>query len=215
MDNNRRRIFTDPVDSLPSKTKHTKSVNHFSSVFKGKRLVGLKRSPTRSSKTIIKCLLFRKIKITMIRKEVPLWKCQVKRSMPFFTKVSPSSVERKPAILNTGRNGIFAVENPTKNYTSQLTSLWITRARSTFENDRFQVRLYFCECNEFSIFSHQVHIFQIFRSTEHQDFNWQLTYVASKLRIYSVCLRQTIFDNINKPNKNTAAEENSCLYPGS
>ena len=89
------------------------------------------------------------------------------------------------------------------------------RARSTFENDRFQVRLYFCECNEFSIFSHQVHIFQIFRSTEHQDFNWQLTYVVCKLTIYSVCLRKTIFDNINKPNKNTAAEENSCLYPGS
>ena len=190
-------------------------MNHSSTVFKGKHLVGLKRSLTRSGKTIIKCFLFRNIKITMIRKEVPLWKCQVKRSMPFFTKVSPSSVERKPAILNTGRNGIFAVENPTKNYTSQLTSLWITRARSTFENDRFQVRLYFCECNEFSIFSHQVHIFQIFRSTEYQDFNWQLTYVASKLRIYSVCLRKTIFDNINKPNKNTAAKENSCLYPGS
>ena len=52
----------------------------------------------------------------MIRKEVPLWKCQVKRSMPFFTTVNPSSVERKPTILNTGRNGIIAVENPTKNY---------------------------------------------------------------------------------------------------
>ena len=105
-------------------------MNHFSTVFKGKHLVGLKRSPTKIGKTIIKCYLFRNIKITMIRKEVPLWKCQVKRSMPFFTKVSPSSVERKPAILNTGRNGIFAVENPTKNYTSQLTSLWITRARA-------------------------------------------------------------------------------------
>jgi len=77
----------------------------------------------------------------MIRKEVPLWKCQVKRSMPFFTKVNPSSVERKPAILSTGRNGIFAVENRTKNYTSQLKGLCITRARSTFENDKFQVRL--------------------------------------------------------------------------
>ena len=73
----------------------------------------------------------------MIRKEVPLWKCQVKRSRPFFTKVNPSSVERKPTILNTGRNGIIAVENPTKNYTSQLRSLWITRTRSTFENDKF------------------------------------------------------------------------------
>ena len=73
----------------------------------------------------------------MIRKEVPLWKCQVKRSMPFFTTVNPSSVERKPTILNTGRNGIIAVENPTKNYTSQLRSLWITRTRSTFENDKF------------------------------------------------------------------------------
>ena len=73
----------------------------------------------------------------MIRKEVPLWKCQVKRSMPFFTKVSPSSVEQKPTILNTGRNGIIAVENPTKNYTSQLRSLRITRTRSTFENDKF------------------------------------------------------------------------------
>ena len=38
----------------------------------------------------------------MIRKEVPLWKCQVKRSMPFFTTLNPSSVERKAAILNTG-----------------------------------------------------------------------------------------------------------------
>ena len=61
----------------------------------------------------------------MIRKEVPLWKCQ-----PCFTKVNPTSVERKPAILKTGRNGIFAVENRTKNYTSQLKSLWITRARA-------------------------------------------------------------------------------------
>ena len=79
----------------------------------------------------------------MIRKEVPLWKCQVKRSMPFFTnfKVNPSSVERKPAILNTGRNGIFAVENRTTNYTSQFKGLCITHARSTFENDKFQVRL--------------------------------------------------------------------------
>ena len=73
----------------------------------------------------------------MIRKEVPLWKCQVKRSRPFFTKVNPSSVEQKPTILNTGRNGIIAVENPTKNYTSQLRSLWITRTRSTSENDKF------------------------------------------------------------------------------
>ena len=73
----------------------------------------------------------------MIRKEVPLWKCQVKRSMPFSTTVNPSSVERKPTILNTGRKGIFAVENRTKNYTSQLRSLWITRARSTIQNDKF------------------------------------------------------------------------------
>lgn len=135
MDNTgRRRIFY-------RKKKRTKSVNHFSTVFKGKRLVRLKRSPTRSSKTIIKCFLFRKIKITMIRKELPLWKCQVKRNMPFFTKVNASSVERKPAILSTGRNDIFAVGNRTKNYTSQLKGLRITRARSTFENDKFQVRL--------------------------------------------------------------------------
>ena len=125
----------------------------------------------------------------MIRKEVPLWKCQVKRSMPFFTKVSPSSVERKPAILNTGRNGIFAVENRTKNYTSQLKSLWITRARATRSKmTNFKFAFYFCECNEFSVCSHEVYIFQIFPSTEHQDFNWQLTYVASKLRLYNVCI---------------------------
>ena len=149
----------------------------------------------------------------MIRKEVPLWKCQVKRSMPFFTKVSPSSVERKPAILNTGRNGIFAVENPTKNYTSQLTSLWITRARAP-RSKMTDFKFVFTSASVTSSQSFHTR-FISFRSTEHQDFNWQLTYVASKLRIYSVCLRKTIFDNINKPNKNTAAEENSCLYPGS
>ena len=138
MDNtDRQTIFYRSSRSLPSKTKRTKSVNHFSTVFKGKHLVGLKRSPTKSGKTIIKCYLFRNIKITMIRKEVPLWKCQVKRSMPFSTTVNPSSVERKPTILNTGRKGIFAVENRTKNYTSQLRSLWITRARSTIQNDKF------------------------------------------------------------------------------
>ena len=189
----RRTIFYRSSRSLPSKTKRAKSVNHSSTDFKGKRLEGLKRSPTGSGKTIIKCFLFRNIKITMIRKEVPLWKCQVKHSMPFFTKVNPSSVERKPAIVNTGRNGIFAVENRTKNYTSQLKGLRITRARSTFENDKFQVRVYLCECNEFSIFSHEVYNFQIFTSTEHQDFNWQLTYAVSKLTLFGVCLRNTIF----------------------
>ena len=59
----------------------------------------------------------------------------------FHEGKSQQCIERKPAIVNTGRNGIFAVENQTKNYTSQLRSLWITRARSTFENDKFQVRL--------------------------------------------------------------------------
>ena len=108
----------------------------------------------------------------MIRKEVPLWKCQVKRSMPFFTTLNPSSVERKPAILNAGRKGIFAVENRTKNYTSQLTSLWKTRARAPCSKMiNFKFAFYSCECNEFSIFSLEVYNFQIFPSTEHQDFN--------------------------------------------
>ena len=48
----------------------------------------------------------------------------------FHEGKSKQCIERKPAIVNTGRNGIFAVENRTKSYTSQFRSLWITRARA-------------------------------------------------------------------------------------
>ena len=70
------------------------------------------------------------------------------------------------------RKGIFAVENRTKNYTSQLRSLWKTRARAPCSKmTNFKFAFYSCECNEFSIFSLEVYNFQIFPSTEHQDFN--------------------------------------------